>query len=413
MSRSYLYKLFILLIIFGSMFGAFFAMAQDGSSGTSDDPLTIEEPATTTTPELATTPEPVTTLPPSTVVLEPRTTTPALPTSLSSSLTPVVPVPTSTSETTPITPVESPTNRNYEFIIIAGVAVCLGVAVFFGLNSRKKKRQEEQEKNSKCSNIKKLLDDKLEELTDLKSRLVGRAKDEAREGLREMVSGTPAGEVVALVEKAEGEYKRIKKLYDECTIKFESKSNDNVIIIHGCPRSEKELIDVNNPGFYYKHWIPYVKKNLTLKGIKIETPLMPEPWAPDYEAFKKEFEKYPVSENTILVGHSCGCAFLVRWLGESKRRIKKLILVAPWKIPSKNNPVKERFYNYSIDETIKSRVEEIIMFTSDNEEKRGKESIRIYQKSLGGKIIELKGRGHYIIEHMGTGEFPELLREIV
>lgn len=60
---------------------------------------------------------------------------------------------------------------------------------------------------------------------------------------------------------------------------------------------------------------------------------MPDPWAPEYEKFKQAFEKNPVSEHTILVGHSCGCAFLVRWLGESKQKIDTLILVAPWKVP--------------------------------------------------------------------------------
>ena len=84
---------------------------------------------------------------------------------------------------------------------------------------------------------------------------------------------------------------------------------------------------------------------------------MPEPWKPDYEKFKKEFEKYKVDENTILVGHSCGCAFLVRWLGETKKKIYKLILVAPWKIPKKNDEARQKFYVYNIDKTIHSRVE--------------------------------------------------------
>ena len=164
---------------------------------------------------------------------------------------------------------------------------------------------------------------------------------------------------------------------------------------------------------YYKHWIQWAKNQLILKGIATEAPLMPNPWAPDYNAFKQEFEKYPVSENTILIGHSCGCSFLVRWLGESKKKIKKLILVAPWKIAKEKDPLKEKFYAYPIDETIKSRVEEIVMFTSDNEREDGKKSLEIYKKSLGGKIIELKGKGHYIFEHMGTEEFPELLHEII
>lgn len=186
----------------------------------------------------------------------------------------------------------------------------------------------------------------------------------------------------------------------------------NCVIIHGCPSGPEEFININDPGSYPKHWIPYVKKGLIQMGIKTETPLMPNPWTPDYQAFKKEFEKYLVSENTILIGHSCGCAFLVRWLGESKQKIKKLILVAPWKIPKENDPIREKFYLYPIDETIKSRVGEIVMFTADDETENGEKSLKLYHDILGGKIIELKGRGHYILKHMGTEEFPELLEEV-
>ena len=91
---------------------------------------------------------------------------------------------------------------------------------------------------------------------------------------------------------------------------------------------------------------------------------MPSPWHPDYETFKKVFEKYPVTKNTILIGHSCGSAFLVRWLGESKRKINKLILVAPWKITEQTDQYRKLFYGYKVDETIKSRVKKIVMFTS-------------------------------------------------
>ena len=186
----------------------------------------------------------------------------------------------------------------------------------------------------------------------------------------------------------------------------------NCIIIHGCPSKKGEFMTPETTS-YYKHWIQWAKNQLISLGIKTEAPLMPKPWEPDYEAFKQEFEKYPVLENTILIGHSCGCAFLVRWLGESKKKIKKLILVAPWKIPKKNDPFREKFYVYPVDETIKDRVGEIIMFTSDNEREGGKESLQIYNRSLGGKIITLKGKGHYIFEDMKTEEFPELLQEIV
>ena len=164
---------------------------------------------------------------------------------------------------------------------------------------------------------------------------------------------------------------------------------------------------------YDKHWIQWTKKELILKGIEIDVPSMPESWAPNYEAYKKEIEKYKIDENTILIGHSCGCAFLVRWLGDTKKKILKLILVAPWKIPIKGDKIRELFYNYTIDRTIKERVDEIIMFTSDNEKEEGKESLKIFNKELGGKIINLPEKGHYTFKDMETGKLPELLEEIL
>ncbi|MEK7566831.1 MAG: alpha/beta hydrolase [Patescibacteria group bacterium] len=186
----------------------------------------------------------------------------------------------------------------------------------------------------------------------------------------------------------------------------------NVIIIHGCPQDAEKAMGLETRA-YDKHWIPWIKKELTAKGIKTETPLMPEPWMPDYEKFKQEFEKYDVGENTILIGHSCGSAFLVRWLSERKKMVFKLILVAPWKIPDKDDKFRKEFYGYRVDETIKSRVKKIIMFTSDNEEADGKKSLEIFHKALGGEIIELKGRGHYTMNDMKTAEFPELLEAIL
>lgn len=192
----------------------------------------------------------------------------------------------------------------------------------------------------------------------------------------------------------------------------QNRNMKKVIIIHGCPSNAEKAMNAETRT-YDKHWIPWTKEQLERLDIKVETPLMPNPWAAKYEEFKEEFEKLEVDSDTTLIGHSCGCAFLVRWLGESKVQIDKLILVAPWKVPKNNSELQKAFYGYDIDESVKSRVNSITIFTADDEEDEGKESAKIFNEALGGKVIELKGHGHYTMGDMGTTELPQLLEEIL
>lgn len=186
----------------------------------------------------------------------------------------------------------------------------------------------------------------------------------------------------------------------------------NVIIIHGCPSKQEDLIDIRKMNA--KHWIPWVAAELKDKGIEVHTPLMPNSWAPVYEDWKQEIEKIPVDEETILVGHSCGCAFLVRWLSGSKKKIKKLILVASSKIPKTNASTETRqFYNFEVDSTIKDRVSSIVILIGANEEERVRQSASIYREALGAEIKVIPGKKHFIASDMPTNEFPELLDEIL
>lgn len=175
----------------------------------------------------------------------------------------------------------------------------------------------------------------------------------------------------------------------------------SVYLLHGCPDSEHEE---NN-----RDWILWTQTQLVECGIHASAPLMPSPWTPNYEVFKNEFEKNEITEHDTLVGHSCGGAFLVRWLGDTKQKIKKLILVAPWKVSQEFSD----YYGFEIDTTIPERVGEIVMFTSDDEEDDGKQSIKIFHEALGGKLIELSAHGHFVRQDMGTEKFPELLHEIL
>ena len=186
----------------------------------------------------------------------------------------------------------------------------------------------------------------------------------------------------------------------------------NCIILHGCP-SDKEKAMNPETRTYDKHWIPWAKKEIEKLGISVETPHMPEPWAASYSEWKNEFSKFLVGEDTILIGHSCGCAFLVRWLAETKRKIKSLILVAPWKTPDDDFTGSRReFYLFDIDQGVADQCGNITIFTSNDEEEQGKKDQALYHQVLGGKLIVLENHGHYTLGDMGTEEFPELIETV-
>lgn len=180
----------------------------------------------------------------------------------------------------------------------------------------------------------------------------------------------------------------------------------NVFIVHG-------RADDKSDKSYNKHWMPWLKRELVSRGFTVELPNMPLPWEPDYGSYKEVFRDYAVDENTTLIGHSAGCAFLVRWLGETKQKVNKLILVAPWKVPRERDKAGKEFYGYKIDGSIQKRINQIVMFTSNDEEEGGKKSLKIYQEAIGGRIVSLRNHGHYTLDDMGTEKFPELLEEVL
>jgi leucyl-tRNA synthetase len=171
-----------------------------------------------------------------------------------------------------------------------------------------------------------------------------------------------------------------------------------VVVVHG-GNAEKDKD-------YNKHWMPWLKSELAKKNIDSKFPQMPVDSKATYEEWRKIFDKIKIDKNSILVGHSRGAAFLVRWLGETKTKIKKLILVAPCKFARVD--YKKTFYDFDINSLVKDSVGEVIIFSSDNDENYILKSVEEYHNTLGGKVLELNGRGHFLID-----KFPELLSEIL
>lgn len=181
-----------------------------------------------------------------------------------------------------------------------------------------------------------------------------------------------------------------------------------LVIVHDRPGKNESGAGINDNE---KHWISWLKTEAENLGFTVYNPQMPIPWEPEFLLWEKEFKSIPVDENSILVGHSAGGAFLVRWLADTKTKIRKLILVAPAKSP---NPHKEHaeIYEFAIDSAIQDYAGEIVVIFSSDDMDWIVESSKLYTEKLSARVIEFNSRGHLTLNDMGTEEFPELLREI-
>jgi len=179
------------------------------------------------------------------------------------------------------------------------------------------------------------------------------------------------------------------------------------IIIHGY-NDKSEYEDASRPAASNDHWIPWLQRQLLLAGIETQTPEMPGFYQPNYEKWKTMLERFTPDENTILVGHSCGGGFLVRWLSATKTRVNKVVLVAPWLDP--DHEIDLEFFNFEIDPQLASKTSELLVIYSTDDHPSILKSIEILRSKLkNAKFIEFKDKGHFVLGSLKTNEFPELL----
>jgi predicted alpha/beta hydrolase family esterase len=187
----------------------------------------------------------------------------------------------------------------------------------------------------------------------------------------------------------------------------------NAILVPGRPDKD-EHYNPNYPSNSEDHWFGWLKRQLILKDIHTVAIEPPFPFRPRYNLWKKEFERFDITSDTILVGHSCGGGFLVRWLSENKdRRVGRVVLVAPWLNPE-NNPISDTadFFDFEIDPNLVTRTAGVTIFNSDNDQDTIHKSVQIIRDKV--KDIEYKefhNYGHFCLGDMKTREFPELLKD--
>lgn len=187
----------------------------------------------------------------------------------------------------------------------------------------------------------------------------------------------------------------------------------NAIILHGMP-SRREYTVARAIGIKASkfHWLGWLGNQLRQNGYEVSAPEMPIPYNPQWKAWVKEVEKTKIGQDTLLVGHSCGAGFWIKYLSlHPELKVGRVVLVAPWIDPD-GTETDGFFDNFQIDHQMARRTKGLVVINSDNDMGSVIKSVaQIREKINDVQYREFHKYGHFTLPQMRTRKFPELLGE--
>lgn len=188
----------------------------------------------------------------------------------------------------------------------------------------------------------------------------------------------------------------------------------NAILLHGKPSRERYDLAVAGKAPYpdEANWFPWTTARLQSQGIQTTVPRLPNPPSPVYACWKSVFEEHAVSSETLLVGHSAGAEFILRWLSEKpEQQTGPVVLVAPYHDYARKHG---DFSEYSLDPDLVSRTGGLAVINSLDDDDNIQRSVgRLTSTLQHAQLHQFDGYGHFRIGHNMTDEaFPELLEVI-
>ncbi|MEO5949854.1 MAG: alpha/beta hydrolase [Candidatus Saccharimonadales bacterium] len=183
----------------------------------------------------------------------------------------------------------------------------------------------------------------------------------------------------------------------------------NAILVPGRPDKDQHY-DPSLPSNSEEYWFSWLKRKLILRDVHTISIEPPMPFRPRYDEWEKEFERCDITPETILVGHSCGGGFLIRYLSEHKElHVGQVVLVAPWTNPYDNlESDTADFFDFEIDANFPSRTAGVTVFYSTDDDKSVVETVTQLTKTCNDLTVKkYSDRGHF-----KQSEFVELISSI-
>lgn len=173
---------------------------------------------------------------------------------------------------------------------------------------------------------------------------------------------------------------------------------------------EKNFYDPELPSESNAHWLPWLEKELLIRDITAQTPEIPLSFEPKWDLWCKEIARYDIARDTILVGHSAGAGFWLKYLTtHPKLSVGTVVLVAPWFDPDKT--LEENFFDaWDADPDVAARTDRLIVFINDDDSDSTQKSVDWISKKIRSiEIRRFHGLGNFNYDNLGGSAFPELL----
>jgi len=173
---------------------------------------------------------------------------------------------------------------------------------------------------------------------------------------------------------------------------------DSVLICHGLGGSSRE------------NWFPWLKKELQHLDYKVIVPDFPNSEIPKLQEWLDTYSKLDnlFDENSIFIGHSLGCPFLLNVLEQRSKPIKVTVLVAGFTGLLSDGEINTKVANFSDKtfnwELIQQHGRSFYVIHSDNDPHVPLEKAEELAKNLGTEVILIPDSGHF-----NNTFFPQLL----
>ena len=165
-----------------------------------------------------------------------------------------------------------------------------------------------------------------------------------------------------------------------------------------------------------ENWFPWLKMEIEKFGYACIVPKFPTPLDQSLESWLRVISKYEdqITNDTVLIGHSLGAAFILDFLEITNVKIKAAFLVAGYYKLANNefDEMNKSFVDRNFDwEKIKKNCGKFFVIGSDNDQYLPLEITKNMAKLLDGELSIIPNGGHFN-KAAGFEKFPFILQLI-